>query len=85
MDMDILDLRGFCLYLTLFHLNAVDLDAVGSLAWGDAVLHLHPRQKVPPERSITRLQHPHIHAIGSKGHLEDNYKHMTDQIDELMN
>lgn len=55
------------------YLNAVDLDTVGTLSWRDAVLHLHCRQEVPPERSITRLEHLHILAIGSKGHLEEIY------------
>lgn len=58
----------------LSYLNAVDLDAVGALTRWDAVLHLHPRQEVPPEGSTGRLQHSHVHAIGSKAHLEDNNK-----------
>lgn len=64
----------FC-FSTSFHLNAVDLDTVGALSGWDAVLNLYSRQEVPPERSVTRLKHPHVRAVGSKAHLEDNYKH----------
>lgn len=74
-----LPLKGrLCLFTFDFsYLNAVDLDTVSALSWWDAVLYLHARQEVPPEGSTTRLQHLHVHAIGSKAHLEDNNKPHT--------
>lgn len=69
--------QNFFFVFALSHLNAVDLDAVGALTWWDTVLHLHPRQEVSPEGSTGRLQHSHVHAIGSKAHLDNSNKQQT--------
>ena len=51
------------------HLNAVDLDPVGTLARRDAVLHLQARQIVPPQRRVVGLKHTHVHATRGQRHL----------------
>lgn len=55
----------------LTDLDAVDLHSVGTLSRRDAVLHLQPRQEVPPKGGAAGLQHLHVHPVGGEANLNE--------------